>query len=265
MLIYFNHHQELLLVFLFMAGILSGFVDAVAGGGGLISIPSLLLTGLPISTILGTNKFQSAVGTSFAVVKYYRSNLISFATVYKGLIMGFTGAVFGAYLANHISNRFMLYIIPFLMLFVFMINILNSKLGIRRGKKKINEILFFMIFGFIMGFYDAFFGPGTGNIWIMLITFFLGYTFLQASGYAKILNLKSNLFSLAIFAYYGHVNLKFAIIMACGQMIGGHTGASTVVINGSKFVRPFFLLVVFINVILTFYVLIFDNNSLLLS
>lgn len=179
--------------------------------------------------------------------------------------MGFTGALLGAYLANHISNKFMLYIIPFLMLFVFIFNLINSKLGIHPGKNKMNEVLFFMIFGFIMGFYDAFFGPGTGNIWIMLIVFFLGYTFLQASGYAKILNLKSNLFSLAVFAYYGHINLKFAFIMALGQMIGGHTGARTVVMNGSKFVRPFFLVVVFINVILTFYVLIFNNNSRLLS
>jgi cupin 2 domain-containing protein len=143
-------------------------------------------------------------------------------------------------------------IIPFLLLFVLIFNIFNKNLGLIAGIKKMDEKVFFPLFAFILGFYDAFFGPGTGNFWIIAIVFFLGYTFLNASGYAKVLNLKSNLFSLAVFLYYKHVNFNIAIVMAVGQVVGGYIGAHAVILKGSKLVRPFFLTVVSINVMMTF-------------
>lgn len=234
-------------------GFLSGFIDAIAGGGGLISIPALVYTGMPMSLILGTNKLQSAIGTGIAVTKYYKDGLINFRSVYRGLLMGLIGACFGAILANYISNSFMNYIIPFLLLIVFIINLYNKSLGIETGKKRISEGIFFSIFGFILGFYDAFFGPGTGNFWIISIVFFLGYTFLNASGYAKVLNLKSNLFALIIFLYYSNVNFKFGLLMSLGQVIGGYLGAHMVILKGSKLVKPLFMSIIGINIISMFY------------
>lgn len=247
------HHHSLLLVFLSFMGFLAGFIDAVAGGGGLISTPALLYTGMPIAFVFGTNKLQSAVGTAIAVYKYYRSGLIKMLTVWRGLLMGFIGAMSGGIIVNYLSNSFMQFIVPFLLLAVFIINIINKHLGIKPGKKILPERVFFPVFGFILGFYDAFFGPGVGNFWIMAIVFFLGYTFLEASGYAKVLNLKSNLFALGVFLYYGKVNFLYAIVMAFGQLCGGYLGARAVISNGPRLVRPFFMFVVFINILISFY------------
>ena len=113
--------------------------------------------------------------------------------------------------------------------------------------------MFFSLFGFILGFYDAFFGPGTGNFWIITIVYFLGYTFLEASGYAKILNLKSNLIALALFFYYGKVHIAIGMLMAAWQVIGGYLGATMVMLRGAKLVRPIFMTIVFLNIIVLFY------------
>jgi len=174
--------------------------------------------------------------------------------------MGFVGACLGAITANYVSNQFMRYIVPFLMLAVFIFNLFNKSLGVKEGKKRMDELVFFSIFGFILGFYDAFFGPGVGNFWIIAIVFFLGYTFLNASGYAKVLNLKSNLFSLVVFIWFGKVNFALGFIMACGQFFGGYVGAKMVILKGSKLVRPFFMTVVSINIIMLFYQMIFSGG-----
>ena len=255
--VFFEHHQIILYGFLVIMGLLAGFVDAIAGGGGLISLPALTFTGMPISMVLGTNKLQSSIGTGVAVYKYAREGLINFKTVYRGLIMGLIGAFIGANLANHVSNQFMRYIVPFLMVGVFFFNLFNKSLGVKAGKKRMSELMFFSVFGFLLGFYDAFFGPGTGNFWIIAIVFFLGYTFLDASGYAKVLNLKSNLFSLVIFLFYKKVYFSLGIAMACGQFVGGYFGAKMVILRGSKLVRPFFMVVVGFNIVILFYQLIF--------
>ncbi len=242
-----------MLIFLVFMGFLSGFIDAIAGGGGLISLPALLYTGIPMASVLGTSKLQASCGTGIAVFRYYQDGLINFLTVVRGLIMGLIGAILGAVTVNYISNHFMAFIVPFLMLAVFLINIVFRDIGLKPGKKRMSDIKFFAIFGFIFGFYDAFFGPGVGNFWIIAIVLCLGYDFLNASGYAKVLNLKSNLFALVIFLFYGKVNFTFGFIMAIGQIFGGYTGAKMVILKGSKFVKPFFIMVVFINVLLSFY------------
>ena len=253
MRIFFEHHQYIMYFFLMFMGCLAGFIDSIAGGGGLISIPALTFTGMPISLVLGTNKLQSSIGTSLAVYQYHKNGLINFMTVYRGLVMGFIGAFCGAILVNYVSNQFMHYVVPFLLIAVFVFNIFNKSSGLNLGKKRLNEQVFFSVFGFILGFYDAFFGPGTGNFWIILIVFFLGYSFLNASGYAKILNLKSNLFSLAIFLYYGSVNFEIGLLMALGQLGGNYLGSKIVILKGAKLIRPFFITVVGINIMVLLY------------
>jgi cupin 2 domain-containing protein len=251
---FFQNHSYYLYIFLFLTGILANFIDAIAGGGGLISIPALILTGMPIINVFATNKLQSTFGTLLATYKYYKNGLIKLSTVSRGLLFGLIGAILGALLVNYISNSFMQIIVPFLLLFVFIFNLLNKKLGIESKEQKINEIKFFAIFGFILGFYDAFFGPATGNFWIISIVYFLGYTFLEASGYAKMLNLKSNLFSLLIFLFLGKVNFNYGIIMLFGSIIGGILGAKFVIKYGSELIRPIFLTIIFINLLVLFLV-----------
>lgn len=254
---FFSLHPLIVPFYLILMGFLAGFIDAIAGGGGLISLPAIIATGMPISLALGTNKLQSSIGTSVAVYKYYRNGLINFKTVYRGILMGLIGALCGAYLANRLSHHLLDYLVPILMLGIFLFNIFNKHMGVHAGKKRMSEAWFFSLFGFAISFYDAFFGPGTGNFWVMAIVFFLGYTFLEASGYAKMLNLKSNLFSLAVFAYYGQVDYTFGLQMAIGQMVGGYVGAHAVILKGSKLVRPFFIVIVGLNLLMMVYTLFF--------
>jgi len=250
---FFANHYYLLLSFLIVMGFLSGFVDSIAGGGGLISVPALTLTGMPMASVLGTNKLQSSIGTGIAVLKYYQHDLLSLATVYRGLLFGLIGAICGATLVNHINNHFMVIVVPFIMLGVYIFNLFNRKLGIEPGKKRLSEPVFFSLFGFILGFYDSFVGPGTGHFWLIAIVYFLGYTFVEASGYAKVLNLKSNLFALIIFLYYGKVNFIYGFTMAIGQIAGNYCGAHIVILRGSKIVRPLFMTVMFLTILIMFY------------
>lgn len=251
--VFFEHHYYVMLMFLLIMGVLAGFVDAVAGGGGLISMPALLYTNLSLIEVLATNKLQSCVGTSVSTLKYYRTGLICFATVYRGLLMGTVGVVFGNVLLHYLSDSFMQYVVPVLLILVFLINVLNKNLGVTPSKQRMSEQIFFPIFGFVFGFYDAFFGPGVGNFWIIAIVFFLGYTFVEASGYAKMLNLKSNLFALALFLYGGSVDFTLGAVMSIGQVIGGYFGSHIVISRGSKFVRPFFITIIFINIVAGIY------------
>lgn len=246
---FFADHFIILCVFVISMGFLASFIDAIAGGGGLISIPALSMTGLPIVLVLGTNKLQASIGTAMAVSKYYKNGLIDFRTVARGLIAGFIGACSGSLLAIVIHNDFMNYVVPVLLIVVFLFSIFNKNLGIANGKKRLQEPAFFMLFGFLLGAYDGFFGPGTGNFWIIAIVYFLGYTFIQASGYAKVLNLKSNVFSLLVFAISGHVDIFFGLMMALGSFFGGIVGSKMVILKGSKLVRPIFIIVVGVTIL----------------
>jgi cupin 2 domain-containing protein len=243
------HHFYILCAFLIAMGFLAGFVDAIAGGGGLISIPALSLTGMPISMVLGTNKLQASVGTFIAAFRYYKSGLVNIKTILRGLVAGFIGASLGTVLTLVVNNEFMKYVVPVLLVLVFMFSIFNKNIGVTASKQKMSEVKFFIIFGFVLGAYDGFFGPGTGNFWIIAIVYFLGYTFLQASGYAKILNLKSNVFSLIVFSLGGQVNIMYGAIMAIGSFAGGYAGSKMVILKGSKLVRPIFIVVVGISII----------------
>jgi cupin 2 domain-containing protein len=260
-MIYFEQHYYILLIFLITMGFLSGFIDSISGGGGLVSVPALTLTGMPMVSVLGTNKLQSSIGTSIAVFKYYQHGLLNLRTIYRGLLFGLIGSVCGAISVNLISNHFMVVLIPFVMLGVYVFNLFNKKIGIHPGIKRLSEPVFFSIFGFILGFYDSFFGPGTGNFWLISIVFFLGYTFIEAAGYAKMFNLKSNVFSLIIFLYFGKVNFIYGFTMATGQIAGNYCGAHMVILRGSKVVRPLFMAVVFLTILIMFYQLYETMNT----
>ena len=246
--IFFHHYW-----FLVLSGFIAGFVDAIAGGGGLISLPALVFYGVPFPAVLGTNKLQSVIGTSTASINYYRGGIINLQTVWRGLVWGLVGAVCGTITVNHISDSFMRYLLPFMMLLILIVNLGSKSFGIIPGKQRLTENVFFSVFGFILGFYDAFFGPGTGNFWIISIVYFLGYNFLQASGYSKVLNLKSNLFALALFMFYGDVEYKLGLIMACGQIAGSYLGAKSVLLKGAAFIKPVFTVIVLVNIVVAIY------------
>lgn len=251
MLINLTHH--ILLPLLFTTGLVAGTVDAIAGGGGLISLPMLLSVGIPPHVALGTNKLQTTIGTFIATHSYYQQGWISLKTVYKGLIFGLLGAIFGAVAGQILDSNILKKIIPVLLLTILLYTIFSPKLGSIDRKSRLNEFWFYIIFGFIMGFYDGFFGPGTGSLWIFSLTFFLGYNLTKATAYTKIFNLKSNIIATICFIIGHNVDYRIALCMAAGQAIGGRLGAHLTIKNGAEIIRPVFIAVVSITILtLTF-------------
>jgi uncharacterized membrane protein YfcA len=242
-----------LIVLLFSAGLFAGTVDAIAGGGGLISLPLLISIGLPAPIALGTNKLQASIGTSVATYNYFRNKFISPKVIIKGLLFGFLGATSGSLSAQMINSKALEKILPGLMLIVFLYTIYSPKLGLVDGKSRMKEPAFFMLFGFSLGFYDGFLGPGTGSFWMIALVFFLGYNLSKATAYTKVFNLKSNLIALSWFIIGHHIDYKIGLIMASGQCLGGKIGSQLVVLKGTKLVRPVFLTIVALTILVMFY------------
>lgn len=229
---------------LFGTGLFAGTVDAVAGGGGLISLPVLLALGISPAMALGTNKLQTTVGTSIATASYYKHGLISLRLIYKGLFFGFVGAVLGAILAQKINADILAKIIPFILAVVLIYTLFSPKLGKMPGKPLLSEQWFYAVFGFGLGFYDGFLGPGTGSFWLFSLLFFLRYDLLKSAAYTKIFNLKSNIIATVCFAIGHHIDYKIALCMMMGQIMGGRIGALFAIRSGAVFIRPLFIAVV---------------------
>lgn len=238
---------------LFITGLIAGTVDAIAGGGGLISLPMLLSIGVPPHIALGTNKLQASIGTSIATYSYYRHGWFSLKTIYKGLLFGFIGTVLGALASQSIDSDILKKIIPILLLVILIYTLLSPKLGAIEKKARCNEFWFYVIFGFVMGFYDGFFGPGTGSFWVFSLTFFLGYHLTKSTAYAKVFNLKSNLIATVCFALGNNIDYRIAFCMAAGQLIGGKLGAHLAIKKGAEIIRPIFICMVTITIITLIY------------
>jgi uncharacterized membrane protein YfcA len=233
----------LLLPGLFFIGLLAGMVDAIAGGGGLITLPFLLFTGLSPQMALGTNKLQAMVGTAMATAKYYQHGWFSFRAITKGLIFGVAGAVLGASSSQLLNSAILGKLLPILLFLILLYMLLTPALGREARKPMLTEFWFYIIFGFTLGFYDGFFGPATGSLWVFSLTFFLGYHFRQATAYAKVFNLKSNIVAAICFALGGNIDYRIALFMGAGQLIGGRLGAHFAILKGNALIRPVFILV----------------------
>jgi uncharacterized membrane protein YfcA len=230
---------------LFLAGFAGGFIDAIAGGGGLITVPALLATGLPPQMALGTNKLQSACGTAIAVWRYSKAGLMR--TPGLGLAVGFAffASMAGAQAVSALGNDVLRQVIPWLLAAVAVYTALNRRFGIETGKQKMPPLWFAAAFGSALGFYDGFFGPGTGSFWTLAVVALLGLELRAATGYTKAANLASNLGSLVVFLAYGSVHFVAAGAMIGGQLLGARLGSGLVIRKGAGLIRPVFLAVVF--------------------
>jgi uncharacterized membrane protein YfcA len=235
-------HVYLLLV---VAGFAGGFIDAVAGGGGLITVPALLAAGIPPQVALGTNKLQSSFGTTMAVCRYARAGLMSTPGLKLAVVLSFIASMGGAYAVSVLSKDLLEKLIPWLLATVAVYTALNRKFGVKTGEQRMSPAVFAILFGVALGFYDGFFGPGTGSFWTLAVVALLGLELKGATGYTKAANLASNLGSLCIFLPNGSVHFAAAAAMIAGQLIGARMGSGMVIRKGAGFIRPVFLTVVF--------------------
>lgn len=232
------------LLWLCCAGGIGGFIDSIAGGGGLITVPALLAAGLPPQLAFGTNKAQSSVGTTVAVVRYARGGLVSWSEVKVAAGISFVASAGGAWAVTLVSNEVLKAIVPWLLLAIVAYVMFSPKLGEEGGVPKLRAGVFGLLFGSVLGFYDGFFGPGTGAFWTIATVTLLGLELRRATAYTKVVNLGSNLGSLVVFAFKGAVLLPAAIAMVGGQLIGTYLGSGLVLSKGATLIRRVFLCVV---------------------
>ena len=230
---------------LLLAGFAGGFIDAVAGGGGLITVPALLATGMPPQVALGTNKLQSSFGTSMAVWRYARAGLMKTPGLKLAVVLSFLASVGGAHAVSVLSKDLLKQLIPWLLAAVAVYTAMNRKFGVKTGERRMSAVGFAIIFGLALGFYDGFFGPGTGSFWTLGAVALLGLDLKGATGYTKAANLASNLGALGIFLANGSVHFAAAAAMIAGQLLGARLGSGMVIRKGAGFIRPVFLTVVF--------------------
>lgn len=230
------------------SALLAGFVDSVVGGGGLVQIPALLILmpGIPIPTILGTNKMSSFAGTSLAVKRYSRRVKIDWHLVGPTALIAAIFAFLGSLTITRLNPAFLRPIVFALLILVALYVFAGKDLGLihqpkhARGKARWLGILI----GAGLGFYDGFFGPGTGSFLIFVFVGLFGFDFLSASASAKAVNWATNLSCVAYFAATNHIIYEAALPMALCNVAGSLAGTQMAILKGSKFVRIFFLVVV---------------------
>lgn len=236
-------------VILIAAAFFGGFVDSIAGGGGLISLPVLMAVGIPPHLALGTNKLQGGMGTLMAATKFTLKGLVSFKEIFLGILFTFIGSMLGSSAVLFLDAKFLSYIVPFIMLGIFIYTIKSPNLGDGDGKAKISPKIFYTSFGFVIGFYDGFFGPGAGSFWTFAIIYFLGLSMKNAVANTKVLNLTSNLVALSIFLSKNEVLFKVGLIMGLGSLVGAYLGSNMVIKKDIKFIKIIFLSVVAVTIL----------------
>ncbi|MCR6590796.1 Putative membrane protein YfcA [Campylobacter insulaenigrae] len=233
-------------IILFFIATFAGCVDAIVGGGGLITIPALFACGIPAHLALATNKLQSTFGSFTAVLAYRKSMQIR--RVILGILFTATGAIIGTYSVLLIDQELVKIIVLICLILIFIYTIFKPDLEHIHNKAKMNITSFQIIFGLLLGFYDGFLGPGTGSFWIFACVIFLGFNMKNASINTKILNFTSNVVALVVFLYSYEILWKVGILMGIGQVIGAFIGSRLVLKTQGTFIKKLFLIMVVLTI-----------------
>lgn len=225
---------------------IAAVVDAIGGGGGLISLPAFLLAGIPPHMAAATNKLSAACGTSVVTARLIKNKIVDFKLAGPSIVMAILGASLGARLMliipDEVFMKIMIVILPVVAFFV-----LNKKLfkDTDNSEIKATKKTFFFagLSAFIIGIYDGMYGPGTGTFLIIAFTIFAKISMQAANGQAKIINLTTNITSLVVFLLHGQVIIPLGLAAAVCNMAGGYIGAGLAIRNGSKIIRPCIILV----------------------
>lgn len=225
----------------------AGFVDAVAGGGGLISLPAYIFAGVPIHIAYGTNKFANCTGTFVACVKFFKSGNIRIKSAVLSAAGALIGSWFGTQLVLVLDEKYLKYCLMIILPVVAVFLLFNRNFGSSDEVKKISNkklyVLSFII-GMVIGAYDGFFGPGTGTFLVLSFTSILGFDLITASGNAKVVNLASNFAALITYMINGKILFSIGIPAAICAILGNYIGAHMAIKSGVKVIKPIILVVV---------------------
>lgn len=229
-------------IIVFPLTFLAGVVDAMAGGGGLISLPAFLIAGLPVHNAIATNKLSSSMGTSMATFRLSRAGFIPWRQALLCITAALAGSALGARLAllvsDYIFKRLMLVILP-VTAFYIMRSKPFDRPAVELEKKQV--LLRSSLIAFCIGIYDGFYGPGTGTFLILLLSGFAGYSLYEANGMTKAINLTTNLSALTVFLINGKVLIPLGLAAGLCNIAGNYVGVNFFKNKGSRIVRPVML------------------------
>lgn len=224
---------------------LAGFVDAIGGGGGLISLPAYYLAGVPIHHALATNKLSSASGTVISTVRICRNTVIKWKLAVPAIAFALLGSHLGTRLAlmtdERILKHVLMAVLPVAAFFVLRKNSLVSEKAKRPGERRERAVTW--IGALVIGAYDGFYGPGTGTFMLIVLLGFAHMTSLESAAYTKLVNLSSNIASLVTFLLGGQVVIPLGLAAAVFSIAGHYTGSGLVLKNGTRIIRPIILAV----------------------
>lgn len=226
-----------ILLLLGFAALVAGFVDSIAGGGGMITIPALYLAGIPPHEALGTNKFGAVFGSFSATLHFYKNGYLDLKKCGIFIASAFVFSVSGTLLVQVINADFLRKCIPFLLIFFALYFLFSKKVREEASNARFGKVALAFVIGGI-GFYDGFFGPGTGSFLMMSLISLGGFGIKDALAQAKLYNFTTNIASVLVFAMFGHILFTIGIVMALGQFIGANLGAKMALRYGIKIIKP---------------------------
>ncbi len=220
------------------AAFLAGFVDSIAGGGGLITVPVLLLAGFSPVEALGTNKLQGLFGTASATISYASKGHVDLKKQAPSALLAFVGSVVGAALATILPGELLRAALPVMLVAIALYFAFKPNMDDVDRAERIGPFLFGVTIPPLLGFYDGLFGPGTGSFLMLAFVGLAGYGVLKATAHTKLLNFASNVGGFAFFAVAGVVSWKIGLMMGLCQFLGARLGAALAMKKGARLIKP---------------------------
>lgn len=226
------------LALLTLAATLAGFIDAIAGGGGLITLPALLMAGLAPAQAIATNKLQGTFGVAAASVNYWRAGEIDLSLLKTAVLATAAGAALGAFAVSRIDPAFLKSFMPWALLAAAVYFAATPYLRDHSPRAALSPLAFALAAAAPVGLYDGFFGPGAGSLYTLAFLALGGVAMMTAIARTKVLNFTSNIVSLTVFMLAGQVDFATGVPMAAGQALGAWIGSHTAMKHGSAIIRP---------------------------
>lgn len=235
-----------LVLVLFLVACVAGWVDAIAGGGGLITVPALLLSGLPPAAAIATNKLQGSFGSCAAMLYFMRRGMVSLRDTWPAALAVCAGSVAGGWLLLRIRADLLILMIPGLLIAIGLYFLFVARNLDTARTARLSDRVYGRTVAPALGFYDGFFGPGTGSLMSTSLVLLRGMPIRDATAHAKLFNFASNIAALVYFLFFGQIAWAFGAAMILGQILGAWLGAHTAFKGGSRIIRPLTVIVCFV-------------------
>lgn len=235
----------LIYLVLTLTGFAAGFIDTIAGGGGMITLPAYLMSGLPPHFALGTNKLSGTLSVGNAARIFIKKKIFYPHYWQPAIIATFIGGACGSTLVHFISGNFLKKFLPIMMIGLAIYVVIPKKYGSPVAPHYRPPRTSSAIMAVFLGFYDGFIGPGLGSFWVVALMAVYKINLVEATAIAKLMNFCSSCAALTMFIIFGYVHYPLGLVVAASMMVGAYLGAHSTIRWGAAFVRPVFVVIVF--------------------